>query len=89
MTIRAQTGPGARRQAIGYEFTRTWCLACAPEGIVDCYEPMLEGDNYGICDDCGKELKPCDHEWSGWHNWYAGGEFRICDKPGCGETEHR
>lgn len=87
MVNETQTG-----RAIGYEITRVWCRACAPEAVSDSHEPIREGQDYGVayhCDDCGTELRPCEHKWSEWHNWFAGGEFRICELDGCGETEHR
>lgn len=77
---------------IGYEITRVWCRACAPEGVVDGGNEVMAGADFGVpfsCDDCGAVLAPCSHEWSEWRPWYSGGEFRICDKPGCGETENR
>lgn len=80
------------KRPIGYAVTRYWCRKCAPEGIRDYYSPMREGDDYGVpydCDVCEGPLLPCDHEWGEWHPWYSGGEFRSCDKDGCGEMERR
>jgi len=73
---------------IGYRVTLTYCRECAPEGVRDFYPPLREGD-LGWCDTCGEELRPCEHEWSEWRPWWCGGEFRICDKDACGDTEHR
>lgn len=82
----------AGRRPIGYEVTRTWCRVCAPEGVVEFSTPLREGEDLGVpyvCDDCGTVLAPCEHEWSSWRPYFSGGEFRLCDKDGCGEMERR
>jgi hypothetical protein len=41
----------------------------APEGVVEFHEPLREGKDYGVpyhCDDCGAELRPCEHKWGEW-----------------------
>lgn len=77
---------------IGYEVTHVWCRACAPEGVTLGGNEVMAGSDHGVpyhCDDCGSVLAPCEHEWSEWRPWYAGGWFRICDKDGCGEVDQR
>jgi len=90
MPERATSAVGER---IGYAITRVWCLSCAPGGVREFQEPIYDDvKDYDIsyrCDVCGVDLAPCDHEWSEWRTWFAGGEFRMCDKDGCGRTEHR
>lgn len=49
------------KRPIGYQFTQTFCYACAPEGLQDFHEPMREGDDYGVpfhCDMCDEKLTP-------------------------------
>lgn len=78
-------------QPIGYQVTRTYCRACAPEGLREFHEPMREGDDHGVpycCDTCDEPLLPCDHEWGPWHRWYTGeGSFRACTRDYCSEIE--
>lgn len=85
------------KRPIGFTIEHYWCRDCAPEGIRDCHDPLREGDDAGIpwhCDDCGKELLPCDHDFSGseWRLAYTPeGEppqdIRFCSK--CEEAEYR
>lgn len=80
------------RRPVGYQVTSTYCRSCAPEGVRDCYEPMREGDDYGVpfsCDRCQEPLAPCDHVWDDWAAAFGGGEIRFCRVPDCGESERR
>ena len=61
------------KQVVGYSVTSTWCLACAPEGVTEggcdvTTDPTSEKYNwgYGWCDECGKELRPHEHDWGQW-----------------------
>lgn len=53
------------KKPIGYQITSTWCKDCVPEGVVEFYNPMCEGDDDGVpyeCDICGKKLLPYEEE---------------------------
>lgn len=79
--------PSASRRPLGYQITITYCRGCAPEGVTESYEPLREGDDYGVpyhCDLCGEDLLPCGHEWGKWHDAFGGGRIRFCNK--CGES---
>ncbi len=92
MAPHPQPHPAVVKRPIGYQVTSTWCRECAPEGVSDSYPPLREGDDHGVpyrCDICDRPLTPCEHEFGEWRPWWCGGEFRICDKDACGETEHR
>ena len=65
-------------QVVGYSYTNTWCLECAPEGVTEggcdvTTEAFYEkqGWGYGWCDICGKELKSHEHEWGSWERYGA------------------
>lgn len=80
------------RRPLGYQITSTWCRNCVPESVTDSYEPIREGDDYGVsfrCDICDASLLPCDHEWTDWSVAFGGGEIRFCNMRDCGESEHR
>jgi hypothetical protein len=85
-------------RAIGYTITNYWCRKCVPEGVVDSYPPMREGDDHGVpyhCDLCDEPLLPCDHVWEDdWHRAYTQKgrpprDIRFCKVPDCGDVEYR
>jgi hypothetical protein len=93
-TRRAAKEPRAMstKRPLGWRITSTYCPACAPDGIRDCYAPMREGDDHGVpysCDICDELLLPCEHEWGEWGPWFQGGEWRSCTRANCHEAEHR
>lgn len=84
------------RRSIGYTITRYWCRECVPEAISDGYAPLREGDDHGVpwvCDECGEELLPCDHEWrEKWNLAYTPEgqpprDIDFCEK--CSEARYR
>lgn len=86
------------KRPIGYTITYYWCRDCAPEGIREGHDPLLEGDDYGYpwrCDECGKELLPCDHTFAkldgGWRRAFSSDgerqDVRFCDN--CDHAEYR
>lgn len=80
------------KAVLGWRVTTTLCRECASEGMRDFHPPLREGDDHGVpyhCDSCDQKLVPCEHQWSIWRPWYAGGEFRLCERDGCGEVERR
>lgn len=80
------------QRPIGWRITSTYCRACAPDGVRDCYAPMLEGADHDVpysCDICYELLLPCDHEWGEWGPWFQGGEWRSCTRDNCHESELR
>jgi hypothetical protein len=49
------------KRPVGYQVTQTYCREHAPDGLVDLYEPIREGVDYGvpfICDVCDGKLTP-------------------------------
>lgn len=53
------------KRPIGYQITSTYCREHAPGGLVDFYQPMREGEDYGVpyrCDVCDQELNPTTWE---------------------------
>lgn len=79
---------------IGYEQPSVWyCRVCVPKHLTDAdgYE-MRESIGFGYCCEiCGKELAPCQHEWTSWTPMHGreGRESRDCMRPGCEEFEER